>query len=682
MDRSGLVLALLCVVTPAASAQTTWYVDAAGSGPGSGTQLDPYTSVQYAVAQPTTLDGDTVLIAAGLYLERINLLGKSLELAGAGAGQTFLDGLGLDRVVDFTAGANGELRDVTIRNGRALVPGDDRGGGVRIQGGSPVLRRVIVRDCVAQSGGGIAIEGGSPLIVDSSIRFNGAAAPVTFAGAGIWAACVATPTVEDSDITFNHDTQFGGGVAGSGTYRRCLIDDNIARRGGGAHALGCALVLEECSLRRNVAASYLGDLFEGGGAIGPALLVDCAVEDNLANYEGAGVLACTLVDCIVRGNVLDNFATSALVARGGGAARSTLTDCLIEENLVGGGVGGFDFLRGDGAGVWDSTLVNCVLRANVARNGNGGGASQSALTNCKLLGNVARLGLSAGTGRGGAAEQSTLVRCIAYDNVADQGGGVADSSLDFCTLFHNGAGAGGGAVDASGAATLANSILWGNTPDQIVDLTGWLVVRYCDVAGGWPGVGNLAGDPSFFAPIARDLHLKLGSPCIDAADPARPLDPDGSAADIGARTFDQAYCAAPVSYCTGKLNSAGCTPAISSTGSTSLSGPGDLSIHCANVVENKSGFLFWGFQPLGAPFAGGVRCVGIAIRTAQQNSLGEPPPATCTGQYHFAFTHAYAAQFALAPGTTFYAQWFARDPANLDGTGVSLSNGLEATLCP
>lgn len=683
MFRSGLVSTLIALAAPAATAQTTWYVDSAGTAPGAGTQLDPYTSVQYAIAQASTLSGDTLLVAAGVYTEHLDLLGKHLEIAGEGAGQTFIDGGGLDRVVNFSAGAGGELRDLTIENGWALIPGNDRGGGVWIQGGSPVLRRVVVRNCVAQSGGGIAIDGGSPQILGSSIQFNGAASPQTTAGAGIWAACVATPTVEDSDITFNQHTQVGGGVAGSGTYRRCAIDDNVAWRGGGANALGCSLVLEECSLKRNIAASTQGDLFEGGGVIGPALLVDCAIEDNLANYEGGGALDCTLVDCEVRGNVLDNFATSTVVARGGGVSRSTLTNCLLENNLVGGGVGGFDFLRGDGAGAWNSTLVDCVLRGNLARNGNGGGAAESALTQCELYANEARVGMSAATGRGGGAADSTLLRCIASDNRASEGGATAESTLDFCTLFANTALVGGGALfDEGGAALVSNSVLWGNQPNQVLELSGLLDVRYCAVEGGWPGVGNLASDPLFFAPVARDVHLKGGSPCIDAADPASPLDPDSSPADIGALVFDAAYCAAPKSYCTGKLNSQGCAPAISSTGSTSLSGPDNFVLHGANLVENKAGFLFWSFQPLAAPFAGGVRCVGIAIRTPQQNSMGEPYPSVCTGQYHFAFTHAYAAQFALAPGTTIYSQWFSRDPANPDGTGVSLSNGLEATLCP
>src|SRR5438034_1084145 len=43
-----------------AFAQTTWYVALGGSPPGTGTTNDPYTSIQYAIAQSSTLPGDTI----------------------------------------------------------------------------------------------------------------------------------------------------------------------------------------------------------------------------------------------------------------------------------------------------------------------------------------------------------------------------------------------------------------------------------------------------------------------------------------------------------------------------------------------------------------------------------------------------------------------------------------------
>ena len=66
-------LSLIAGLTSAAFAQSTWYVDIHGTAPGTGTLADPYTSIQYAVERPTTINGDTILVAPGEYLESVDL---------------------------------------------------------------------------------------------------------------------------------------------------------------------------------------------------------------------------------------------------------------------------------------------------------------------------------------------------------------------------------------------------------------------------------------------------------------------------------------------------------------------------------------------------------------------------------------------------------------------------------
>ena len=51
--------------------------------------------------------------------------------------------------------------------------------------------------------------------------------------------------------------------------------------------------------------------------------------------------------------------------------------------------------------------------------------------------------------------------------------------------------------------------------------------------------GNLAGDPMFVSADDGAWSLILGSPAIDAGDPASPPDPDGTPADLGPYFFDQ-----------------------------------------------------------------------------------------------------------------------------------------------
>ncbi len=69
--RSLLVGAFL-LAGPALT-QTTWYVDVNGTPPGTGSQADPYTSIQYAIEQPATVDLDTILVSPGTCLENVDL---------------------------------------------------------------------------------------------------------------------------------------------------------------------------------------------------------------------------------------------------------------------------------------------------------------------------------------------------------------------------------------------------------------------------------------------------------------------------------------------------------------------------------------------------------------------------------------------------------------------------------
>ncbi|MBP7496717.1 MAG: right-handed parallel beta-helix repeat-containing protein [Bacteroidales bacterium] len=54
------------------------------------------------------------------------------------------------------------------------------------------------------------------------------------------------------------------------------------------------------------------------------------------------------------------------------------------------------------------------------------------------------------------------------------------------------------------------------------------------------GIGNIKGDPKLVAPASQDFNLQSKSPCIDAGDPDRPLDPDKTRSDIGALYYNQA----------------------------------------------------------------------------------------------------------------------------------------------
>ena len=151
--------------------------------------------------------------------------------------------------------------------------------------------------------------------------------------------------------------------------------------------------------------------------------------------------------------------------------------------------------------------------------------------------------------------------CVIIGNTAQRGGGVfctdASPSLDRCTIAGNSASTGGGLCSiGSGTPSATSSIFWSNTGGEISPSN--LDVKYCDVAGGYPGTGSIAADPLLASIGAGDCHLMsmfgrwspqaggtgrwvyddVTSPCIDAGDPladfSKETQPNGGRLELGA----------------------------------------------------------------------------------------------------------------------------------------------------
>lgn len=210
-----------------------------------------------------------------------------------------------------------------------------------------------------------------------------------------------------------------------------------------------------------------------------------------------------------------------------------------------------------------------------------------------------------------------------------------------------------------------NSIAWGNTNDAF-PVHGDFVPSYSLFGVAVSGVGNLHADPSFWDAANADWRLKPGSVCIDAGDPASPLDPDGTRREMGATPFDATYAPAPSVYCTAKVNSLGCTPAIAASGVASASAASPFLVTCTNQINQRSGLLSYGFQPLSSPYQGGWKCVMAPNRRSPPLfSGGSPTGVDCTGVFMFDFNAQIQAGLdpSLQPGAFVYTQFWARDPS-------------------
>ena len=237
------------------------------------------------------------------------------------------------------------------------------------------------------------------------------------------------------------------------------------------------------------------------------------------------------------------------------ASNPTLTHCIFTENSAGVHGGG---LFNDG----HPTVIDCTFVGNSANRGagitnhydssltltdstlsgnsslaSGGGiyndvGSTPTIVNCVFFGNS-----SPGSGDpthygGGAinnyASSGMLVNCIFSGNSANNGGAISNfdsnPTLTNCVFSSNVSTTTGGIWNTSGSVpSVLNCVLWGNTPTQIV---GAATVSYSCVQGGWPGDGNVDGDPLFVdsdgvdnlpGTVDDNLRLLPTSPCVDAA---------------------------------------------------------------------------------------------------------------------------------------------------------------------
>jgi Tol biopolymer transport system component len=137
----------------------------------------------------------------------------------------------------------------------------------------------------------------------------------------------------------------------------------------------------------------------------------------------------------------------------------------------------------------------------------------------------------------------------------------------------------------------------------------------------------------------------------------------------------------PIAYCPPKTNSAGCVPSISASGAASYSSTQPFWIDGAQVLNDKSGLLFYSrTSSTFLPFQGGWLCVMPPLRrTIVATSGGSPPPIVdCTGLYHFDFNAwlRSGGDPALRVGQVVWAQFWSRDPGYAAPNNTGLTNAL------
>lgn len=173
-----------------------------------------FATIQQAIN--ASVNGDSVLVAPGTYVENINFLGKSITvMSEAGPGSTIIDGNQVAPVATFASGEGraAVLKGFTLQNGRGdgFLP---QGGGVRIVNSSPTIMNNIITKNGGCQGIGMLVDGGSPLIQNNTITENTLQlCSGGSGGGGILIINNSTAQILDNTISKNALNSTGGGIS-------------------------------------------------------------------------------------------------------------------------------------------------------------------------------------------------------------------------------------------------------------------------------------------------------------------------------------------------------------------------------------------------------------------------------------------------------------------------------------
>ncbi|MHC4946332.1 MAG: right-handed parallel beta-helix repeat-containing protein, partial [Planctomycetota bacterium] len=500
------------------------------------------------------VDGDTVLVAPGTYVENIDFLGKAITVKSSdGAETTIIDGgdptdNDFGSVVTFY---NGECLD-SVLEGFTLTRGTGntyrlcpepwtyRGGGIFCSGSSsPTIRDNMIIENSADCGGGIYCYSSSPTIMNNTICDNSATD-----GIGICCLEGSSPSITTNIITKNRFDMLpgqGGGIychSSSPSIANNTISENWAADGGGICCwVGSAPVITDNTISENAVAFNGGGIFCHDGCSPD--ITDNTIIGNLADYGGG--ISC-FTDCC---SVITNNMISGNMASGGGGIYCYYASPDITNNTLTGNSADFD---GGGISLSHSSSMcaNNIVTDSTASYGGGilCGSSTAVIMNNTIHMNSAAVG-GGGVSCWGSASPVIMNNTIAGNSAVEFGGGIDCFNFSSPLITNNTVignsvekyGGGGISCFQSSSATVTNTLLWGNHAPAgpeiwigTISYPSTLTISYSDVKGGqsscyvdpgctlnW-GPGMIDSDPLFSDSLNSDFHLTINSPCRGSGD--------------------------------------------------------------------------------------------------------------------------------------------------------------------
>ena len=560
------------VIVPAASAQTTLYVDQ-NAGPGNNGQswLAPFKSLEDALATARANPSITeIRVAGGVYVP------SARSDPATARTETFqlLNGVAIyGGYAGLADPGDPDVRDLTLYESilSGDLAGDDVGvactqdlpdcsalGDVCLDGFCILAQNraensyhVVVGSNTDETAvlDGFTVTGGR-----ASESRNGGAIDIGSHYSSGDPYLPGSPRISRCTIAGNSAGDSGGGVhcahGSHPTISECRIERNVAGNFGGGIRChdGSNAVIEGSTFRHNVAGQSGGGLYcNDHSNVG---LNDCVISDNIAEFSGGGIACIDYSDpeingCLVSGNAAN---------RGGGIecdqnSEPTIADCTVIANRVTVHGGGIRCVNGSNA-----TITRCRLLANVAGQTGGGLNCQYAsptVADCVIAGNTAHGDASSQHAGGGIwgydygtpmSVSNTVISANTATNAYGGGAYLSRMNVTFtnCTLSHNSTATGQGLAIASnypgygGSINVVNSILWNGGNEVYISDSTSVTIAYSDVEGNWHGSGgqNVVAHPRFVRDPDDggdgwgvgdnddygDLRLRAGSPAIDVGD--------------------------------------------------------------------------------------------------------------------------------------------------------------------
>ncbi|MBN1295925.1 right-handed parallel beta-helix repeat-containing protein [bacterium] len=358
--------------------------------------------------------------------------------------------------------------NVTVRHCDFISNGAEiNGGAVHCQSSTMMFENCRFESNVALTGGGLYAESGSNLMITGCVFMNNTAAST---GGALHCGLASDVQLIESEIEANA-ARDGGGISCYACFlsmHNTHVSGNAAETsGGGVVGYDSTIDVRQCAVMENSAMTGAGFAMQPGSCL---RVYDSVVIGNSAWQKGGGYYGNQSEIDVLYATVLGNSASS----EGGGFYLNLVSGIIASSDIVDNTA-----VNGGGICAEHGTVMSCV--------------------NCLLARNYA-------TEFGAAfhfAECSPVcLNCTITDNQASDGGG-AGSFINASPIF-------------------TRCILWDNAIDEIFIFSGSPEFTFCDIDGGWSGIGNITSDPLFVTGPNGSFYLSqisagqsADSPCVN-----------------------------------------------------------------------------------------------------------------------------------------------------------------------